>query len=386
MAVRTQAIDEVFKRAIEAGEHFGVVAAAADTSGVIYEGAFGRRSVESDDPVTMDTMFRIASMTKMVTTVAALQQVEAGQLQLDAPVDTYLPAFAEVQVLEGFDAETPRLRPPASRATVRQLMTHTAGLPYWFLHDDAFRYQDVTGTQNVLSGMNSAFDNPMICDPGTAFNYGMNTDWLGKVVEATSGETLDAYFRNHVLGPLKMLDTTVKMTAEQRDRSVPVHVRNEDGSFAVTVMDLPQEPEFWAGGHALYSTANDYLRFQRMLLGGGTLDGTRILQSETVDEAFRNQIGDLDFPMLKTSDPMLTLDVDLGPNLKWGLGLLLNTTAQPGMRAAGSGAWAGLFNSHFWIDRQTGVAACLLLQYLPFFDPRSVELYVAFEQALYANL
>jgi CubicO group peptidase (beta-lactamase class C family) len=183
-----------------------------------------------------------------------------------------------------------------------------------------------------------------------------------------------------------MLDTSVKMTAEQRARSVPVHMRNEDGSFAITVMDFPQEPEFWAGGHALYSTAADYLRFERMLLGGGVLDGTRILQPKTVDEAFRNQIGDLDFPKLKTSDPILTLDVDLGPNLKWGLGLLLNTTQQPGMRAAGSGAWAGLFNSHFWIDRQTGVAACLLMQLLPFFDPRAVELYVGFEQALYANL
>jgi len=383
----TTTIDEVLRAAVERGDVPGVVAMAANDDGPIYEGAAGVREAGTDDPITAETMMRIASMTKMVTTVAALRLYEQGKLDLDAPVERYRPEFAELQVLEGFDGDTPRLRPPNGKATVRQLMSHTSGLAYWFWNKDIDRYEQLTGVPNVLPGSDEAFKAPLVGDPGTIYEYGINTDWLGRVVEAIAGQSLADEIEQHITGPLGMTSTTRRMTAEQRASSTPIHVRGEDGAWQATDIDWAQEPDFWGGGHFLYSTPRDYLRFQRMLLGGGTLDGVQVLEGSTVDEAFRNQIGDLFFPAhIDTAHPELSADADLGPGLRFGLGLLLNEQQQPGMRAAGSGAWAGLFNTHFWVDRTTRVTGSIFSQTLPFIEPPVLQMYVDFERALYASL
>ena len=386
MATR-KGVDDVLQAAVDAGDVPCVVAMAGDRDGVIYEGAAGERTPGSGEMVGPDTMFRIASMTKMVATVAALQLVEQGRLDLDDPVETYLPEYGELQVLEGFDGDTPRLRAPASKATVRHLVTHTSGQAYWFWNADMLRWHEVTGTPNVLSGSADIFKAPMVADPGARFEYGINTDWLGRVVEAAGGLSLRDHFAQRILGPLGMTSTTFLMTPEQRDHCVPVHLRGEDGAWAASDVDWSQEPEWWAGGHGLYSTPNDYLRFQRMLLNGGTLDGAEILERGTVEAAFQNQIGGLDFPeLISTADPDSSADFAAGPGFKWGLGLLLNTGDVPGMRAAGSGAWAGIFNTHFWVDPATGVTGAIYCQSLPFAEPRVFALYEAFERALYASL
>jgi methyl acetate hydrolase len=386
MATR-KSVDDVLQAAVDAGDVPCVVAMAGDRDGVIYEGAAGERTPGSGEMVGPDTVFRIASMTKMVATVAALQLVERGELDLDDPVETYLPEYGELQVLEGFDGDTPRLRAPASKATVRHLVTHTSGQTYWFWNADLVRWHEVTGTPNVLSGSMDIFKAPMVADPGAAYEYGINTDWLGRVVEAAGGLSLRDHLAEHILGPLGMTSTTFLMTPEQLENCVPIHLRGEDGAWAASDIDWSQEPEWWAGGHGLYSTPSDYLRFQRMLLNGGTLDGVKILEAATVENAFRNQIGELDFPAsIKTADPDSSDDFNAGPGYKWGLGLLLNTEDNPGMRAAGSGAWAGLFNTHFWVDPATGVTGAIYTQSLPFVEPRVFALYPAFESALYASL
>ena len=383
----TSTLDEVLRAAVERGDVPGVVALAAGDDGVIYEGAAGVREAGADDPITPDTMMRIASMTKMVVTVAALQLVERGDLDLDAPVETYRPEFAELQVLEGFDGDTPRLRAPSARATVRQLATHTSGLGYWFLSGDIDRYEQVTGVPNILAGSAEVFRSPLLFDPGARFEYGISLDWLGRVVEAVSGQTLDAYLEEHVTAPLGMVHTTKLMSDEQRANSTPIHVRGEDGKWMATDIDWAQEPEYWGGGHFLYSTPRDYLRFQRMLLGGGTFEGVQILRSTTVEDAFRNHIGELNWPPSQpTAHPELSAQVDLGPNLKWGLGLLLNEEQAPGMRAPFSGAWAGLFNTHFWVDPKSGVTGSIFSQVLPFADPPALQMYIDYEIALYASL
>jgi len=301
-------------------------------------------------------------------------------------VDTYRPEFADLQVLEGFDGDTPVLRPPATRATVRQLMSHTTGLAYWFLDANIDRYEQVTGTPNILPGSLAALAAPLMFDPGTRFEYGINHDWLGRVVEAVSGERLDAYFTANITGPLGMDNTTARMTDAQRANSTPIHVRGEDGTWVVTDIDWAQEPDYWGGGHFLYSTPRDYLILQRMLLGHGSFDNTRILDPASVAAAFTNQIGDLYFPAeIPTAHPELSADVNLGPDLKWGLGLLLNETQQPGMRAVGSGAWAGLLNTYFWVDPTSRLTAAIYSQLLPFAEPSALELYADFERALYAS-
>lgn len=386
-AITALRIDQVLQEAVESGTVPHVAAVAADRSGPIYAGAAGPRAAGGSDPVGPDTTFRIASMTKLIATTAALQLVEQDRLDLDAPVEHYLPEFARVQVLDGFDGDTPRLRPPAGQATVRQLITHTSGLSYWFCNADIVRWQDATGTPTATSGRMSIFDAPLVADPGTRFEYGIGIDWLGRVVEAVSEQSLAAYLSERVLQPLGMERTAFLIGAEQRAELAPLHLRGSDGSWTPTGIDWSQAPEWWSGGHGLYSTPRDYLRFQRMLLAGGSLDGARILAPETVDAAFTNQIGALAFPpALPTADPKSSADFNVGPGFKFGLGLLLNTERQPDRRAAGSGAWAGMFNTHFWVDRRTGVTGALYTQTLPFGEPGALRVYVDFERALYASL
>lgn len=381
------AIDKVLRDAVDSGGVPHVAAIAADRDGVIYQGSAGPRTVGESDPVTVDTLFRIMSMTKMPATVAALQQVEQGHLDLDAPVADYCPEFAQIQVLTGFDGDIPRLRPPARQATVKNLITHTSGLSYWFFSDLLIQWEKVTGVPNVVAGSNASFTAPMLGDPGEAFRYGINIDWLGKVVEAVTGVGLDVAIKQGVTGPLGMDQTTFLMNDDQRPNSTPVHVKGEDGTWVAIGEILNQAPDWWAGGHGLYGPPSDYIKFQRALLRGGELDGTRILRQSTVDEAFTNQIGDLDFPAeLPTSDPAATCEFNAGPGFKWGYGLLLNTSDFPGMRRAWSGAWAGLCNTQFWVDRTSGVCGAVYSNFLPFVTPEAIKLYNDFELALYASL
>ena len=380
-------IDKVLQEAVASGAVPHVVAIAADRDGVIYQGAVGPRAVGEDAPVTADTMFRIMSMTKMPVTVVALQEMEKGNLDLDAPVADYCPEFDEVQVVTGFDGDTPQFRPPASQATVKQLLTHTSGLGYWFWNGDLVQWEKLTGIPNVVAGVKASLRAPLVADPGTAFIYGINTDWLGQVIEAVTGKGLDVAVKEGVTGPLGMDHTTFLMNDGERLNSTPVHVKGEDGNWVSIGEILSQEPEYFAGGHGMYGPPSDYVRFERALLRGGELDGTRILRQETVDDAFRNQIGDLDFPAeIPTFDPAASCTVALGPGLKWGYGLLLNTEDQPGMRRAWSGAWAGLCNTHFWVDRTTGITASIYSNFLPFVTPEAFALCQDFERALYAAL
>ncbi len=381
------AIDKVLRDAVDSGGVPHVAAIAADRDGVIYQGSAGPRESGQSEPVTVDTLFRIMSMTKMPCTVAALQQVEEGNLDLDAPAADYCPDFAEVQVMTGLDGDTPKLRPPARQATVRNLMTHTTGLGYWFWSERLVQWEKVTGVPNVVAGSRASFTAPMLTDPGEEFIYGINIDWLGKVVEAVTGVGLDVAIKHGITGPLGMDQTTFLMTDDQRPNSTPVHVRAEDGTWVSIGEVLNQEPDYWAGGHGLYGPPSDYIKLQRALLRGGELDGTRILRSSTVDEAFRNQIGDLDFPAeLPTADPASSCTFRVGPGFKWGYGLLLNTSDIPGMRRAWSGAWAGLCNTQFWVDRTTGICGSIYSNFLPFVTPEAVKLYNDFERTLYASL
>ncbi|GAA5137889.1 serine hydrolase domain-containing protein [Pseudonocardia adelaidensis] len=382
------AIDRVLQDAVDTGAVPHVAAIAADREGILYEGGAGVRAVgESSDRVTTSTQFRIMSMTKMVCTAAALQQVERGDLEMQAPVDTYCPEFADVQVLEGFDGDRPKLRPAGGRATVRQLITHTTGLGYWFWNADLVRYQEVTGLPNVVAGSADAFKAPMVADPGAQFVYGINIDWLGKVVEAVAGQTLDVVIKDQITGPLGMDDTMFRLDAGRLENCVSLHLRGEDGSWTSAGELLNQNPDWWAGGHGLYSTPRDYIRFERALLRGGELDGVRILAPDTVDAAFSNQIGDLDFPAeIPTADPPTTDALRVGPGWKWGYGLLLNTHDVPGRRKAYTGAWAGLLNTHFFVDRTTGVCASIYTNSLPFITEEAWTLYGDFESALYASL
>ena len=277
-------IDQVLHRMSDAKEIPGVVAMAATSKDVIYQGAFGKRDLSKDDAndnaMTADSVFWIASMTKAITAAAAMQLVEQGKLSLDEPIGKVLPELATPQVLEGFDANgAPKLRPAKKPITLRHLMTHTAGFAYSMWNGDMVQYLEKTGTPSVTTCKNDALKTPLMTDPGTRWEYGINIDFVGKAVEAASGKRLDAYLRDHLFTPLGMSDTGFKIGAAQRKRLVGMHQRNEDGSLSTIPFELEQDPEFHMGGGGLYGTAGDYLKFTQMILNKGSGNGQPIAEA-----------------------------------------------------------------------------------------------------------
>jgi CubicO group peptidase (beta-lactamase class C family) len=382
-------IDQLFEEAVEAGEVPGVVALAADDSGVIYQGAFGKRVLGGDADMTVDTVTWVASMTKAITSVAAMQLVEQGRVTLDEPLLNRLPELADIQVLEGFDdAGVPKLRPPRRPITLRHLLTHTAGFTYDIWSQDMLRYEAYTKIPGITECKLVTLKLPLEFDPGERWQYGINIDWVGQTVERLSGQRLEHYFKDHIFGPLGMPDSSFLLSATQRERLAGMHAREADGSLEPFAFEMEQNPEFFMGGGGLYSTGPDYLRFLRMLLGNGELDGARILKAETVAEMNRNQIGDLSVGLLSTALPGASNDAEFFPGLpkKWGLAYMINAEDAPVGRSAGSLAWAGLANTYYWIEPQRRVAGVILTQILPFADPTVLNLFENFERATYAGL
>lgn len=382
-------LDAVLRQAVDSGAVPGVAAVVSGRDGVLYEGAAGRLHAGDDTAAEVgpDTMFRLASMTKAMASVAALQCVEDGLVALDTPVQDVLPEFGELQVLDGWDGDTPRLRAPSRAPNLQDLLTHTAGLGYFFTNPDLFRWHEVTGAPNVLTGKKAGLMTPLVRDPGVEWEYSIATDWLGLVVEALRGGTLDAVLAERVFGPLGMTDATFRPTDEQLARLMGIHSRTPDGGLAPAPVDLPRDFEFAAGGSGSYATARDHGRFLRALLRGGELDGARILGEETTELMFTEFLDGIVQPEagIKSTVPALANDVPPFPVKQgWGLGLHLRHEHVPGMRLAGSGDWAGLFNCYYWIDRAAGMSAAFLTQVLPFFDEQIVQSLLGFELALYA--
>jgi CubicO group peptidase (beta-lactamase class C family) len=388
MQSKTQ-IDQILRQKSDAKEIPGVVAMAANSKEVIYQGAFGKRDLSKNDAMTADSVFWIASMTKAITTAAAMQLVEQGKLALDAPVAKVLPDLAAPQVLEGFDAKgEPKLRPAKKAITLRQLMTHTAGFCYDLWNGDMASYLQKTGLPTITTCKNDALKTPIATDPGTRWEYGTNIDFVGKAVEAASGKRLDAYLRDHLFAPLGMNDTGFKLTEAMRKRLVGMHARGPDGSLAPLPFELEQEPEFHMGGGGLYGTAGDYIKFTQMILNKGRGNGNQVLKPETVATMAQNHIGDLVVTKMTSAVPIYTNDVDLFPGMvkKWGLSFMINTGKTPEGRSPGSLFWAGLANTYFWIDPARDVAGVILMQLVPFADQKCLETFAGFERGVYAGL
>jgi methyl acetate hydrolase len=382
-------IDQILRQKSDANEIPGVVAIAASSKEVIYQGAFGKRDLSKPDAMTADSVFWIASMTKAITTAGAMQLVEQGKLALEAPIGKLLPDFASPQVLEGFDAEgEPKLRPARNPITLRHLMTHTAGFCYDMWNGDMVKYLEKTGTPGITTCRNDALKTPIMSDPGTRWEYGTNIDFVGKAIEAVSGKRLDAYLRDHLFTPLGMSDTGFKLGESQRKRLVGMHARGPDGSLAPIPFELEQDPEFHMGGGGLYGTAGDYIKFTQMILNKGKGNGNQVLKPETVAMMGQNHIGEINMTKMVSAVPSVTNDVDLYPDMvkKWGLSFLINTAKTPEGRGPGSLAWAGLANTYFWIDPSRDVSGVILMQLLPFADKICLEAFAGFERGVYAGL
>jgi methyl acetate hydrolase len=382
-------IDHALRKSVDVGAVAGVVAIGASADGVIYEGAFGKADVHAGSSMSIDTVFWLASMTKAITATACMQLIEQDRLRLDQRASEILPELASPQVLEGFDADgRPRLRPAKRPITVRHLLTHTSGYTYPLWSEALTRYDKVTGTPDIIAAKNAAFAAPLEFDPGERWQYGISTDWVGKLVEAITDQSLEIYFKENIFAPLGMENSGFLIGSEQKHRLATMGHRQADGSLAFSTFEPPQRPEFFSGGGGLFGTPKDYMALLQMLLHGGNFNGARVLRPETVSIMMTNQIGDLNVEKMISANPALSNSFDQFPGVphKWGFFFDINERPGPHGRSAGSNSWGGAFNTYFWLDPVKKVTGAIFTQILPFFDDRVVALYGDFEQGLYHGI
>ena len=381
-------VDTILGAAVDNGSVPGVCAMAATAEGSIYEAAFGEATLGSDQAMNKDTVVLLASMTKPITGTAAMILVEQGRLELDAPAKRWVPDVEKLRVLEGWDDNgDPISRAPKNDVTLRHFLTHTSGLSYEFWNGDIGRYLDKVGVPSVITQEKASLFSPMVAEPGEKWEYGISMDWAGQMVEAASGQTLGAFMKENIFDPLRMDSTAFKISDEMEVRRASIHQRNIDGVLEPIDFVKPQDPEFEEGGGALYSTCSDYIRFARMILNKGILDGNRVLMPETVALMSRNAMGDLSVSRLNTAMPDLTNDCEFFPGQRktWGLSFMINEEEAPTGRSAGSLSWAGLPNTYFWIDPSADVAGVYAVQLLPFADDKSLGLFLDFEKSVYSS-
>ena len=365
------------------------VAAVGNAGGQTWSHAAGYQDAEKTNVASPDSIIQIASMTKLVTTIAALQLMEQGKLDLDTPISDYAPELKDLQVLKGFEADDTPILEEAKRApTARELMTHTAGYGYEIWNANALKGVQLGVTPSLL-GEGNYLEAPLAFQPGTAWEYGINTDWLGVLVERLSGQRLANYFDDNIFTPLGMTDTFYELPADKLDRSVTMMARATEGLVELPgFQPMPREKgsmPHYSGGGGLFSTVKDYGRVLQMLLNSGALDGKKLLKSETIESMFQNNIGDIQPAALAAVMPTLsnTADMSFGEKATFGLGLLLHTDGINGGRKANTGSWAGLFNSYYWVDREAGTYGIFGTQVLPFYDGVAIETLLEFEQAVY---
>jgi methyl acetate hydrolase len=381
-------IGEALREGVERRKIPAAAAMVATLDKTVYAGGFGKRDSASAAAVNADSIFRIASMTKAITTTAAMQLVEQGKLHLDRPAAEHLPELAKLNVLEGFDqSEKPILRPARKPVLLRHLMTHTSGFVYDNWDAVLKRYDQVTS--NARPPGTTAPVEPLRFEPGTRWEYGTGIDWTGKLVETVSGLTLEQYFQRNILQPLGMKDTSYILPEEKFGRLVSTYRRQEDGSLKEEPPTLPAPPKTFNGGGGLYSTVEDYTRFMQMILRKGrSAAKEQVLSAKSVELMSANQIGSVKVEKLISTDHSVSEDVEMHPGAmdKYTFGFLLNPVAYPGGRSAGSLAWAGIENTFYWIDPRRSVCAVIMMQYYPFVDREAVGLLGDFEQSVYRNL
>ncbi len=356
-----QAADTVLHYSVHrAGGAPGVVAMATDRHANFYEGCAGKRALGHEQPMTLDSVMALFSTTKAMTGVCLMQLVEEGRVRLDDAAKQYVPEIAELQVLDGFDADgRPRTRAPKRDITVRDLILHTSGLCYEFFSADDLRYRTAHGIPTVVSSTFASVRTVLLHDPGEAWTYGVGIDWLGRVVEQQRGQRLGAVMAERIWAPLGMADIGFTLTEPMKERRALLHDRAQDGQLTpLPDLILPQPPEMDMGGHALYASVGEYMKFIRMFLNDGAGPHGRVLKAETVEQMAQNGLpNNLTSGGWKTSIPSLANDGEFDPGITktWAYTFQRNEEPAATGRPAGSLSWAGLANLFYWIDRKNGI-------------------------------
>ncbi len=375
------AIDRMFQAAVDKGEIPGVVAAVTNKDRIVYLKAFGKQDVGRGIPMTTDSVFRIASMTKPVTSVGVMMLSEQGKLKLDDAVGNYVPSFKGREVIASFNEQdgSYTTRPAKREMTIRHLLTHTSGLGYPFTSFTVLGIQQKKGTNPV--------DMPLLSDPGTKWVYSASTAVLGTIVEKLSGQSIEEFDQAKIFRSLGMVDTSYYLPEGKAGRLATVHQRENTG-----LVENPNPATYMPsvrGDGGLLSTASDYAAFVQMFLNEGSWHGTRLLKAESVRLMTSNQIGSVVVDKMPAAIPRQSDVFPFGAGKdKFGLGFQITVTdgASTHERGAGSYTWAGIDNTHFWVDPKNGIGVVILTQVLPFYNPVSMDVMNRFEKLIYEHL
>jgi methyl acetate hydrolase len=378
------ALTQQMNAAVARGDTPGVVEIVVNREGVLYEGAAGKFDIAKNVPMPANAIFVIASMTKPVTSVAIMMLLEEGKVRLDDPVSAYLSGFVDLQVITKFNEKdaTYETRPAKRAMTIRHLLAHTSGIGYAFTNPIEYRM-----TQATKKG---EWELPLLSDPGDQWNYSASTRVLGMVVEKVTGVGLEAWYQEHIFKPLGMVDTSFAVAADKQSRVPTNHSRFTGTMVEAARTPIPSTPTPpFRGDGGLYSTAQDYALFVRMLLNGGTLNGKKILSESSVRMMGENQIGSIFVERQPDADKQRTRPFPLGAGKdKFGLGFQIasNDPAMAKFRSPGSMSWAGIFNTEFWIDPVKHIGAVQMMQVLPFYDDGAIRTLRDFEEIVYREL
>ncbi|MEV6840562.1 serine hydrolase domain-containing protein [Streptomyces sp. NPDC051133] len=372
-------LDRHFARHVDEGHLPGYLVAVARGGRVAHLTAYGLRDVAAGLPVEPDTLWRIYSMTKPVTAVAVLLLAQEGRLSLDDRLDRHLPVFADPRVYDGGSGTGMRTRPAAGPILIRHLLTHTAGLTFGFYHrhpvdalyrESGLEYSvppgaDLAHTVEVYARM------PLQFDPGTQWNYSVASNVLGRVVEVVSGQPLDAFFTERILGPLGMTDTGFHIEPEQACRLAELYRETDDGGIEpVAGLPVHGRPRFLSGSGGLVSSAYDFHRFMEMLRRGGELDGVRLLPAEAVARMTRNQLPG-DAILRAFGAPVHQEPGNDGLGFGFNVSVVVDPSRTFAPSRAGTYGWTGAATTAFWIDPDRD----LTVQFMSQVRPRTLKVF-----------
>jgi CubicO group peptidase (beta-lactamase class C family) len=391
---RLQRVDEATHAYVDAGKLPGVQTLISRRGQLVHHDCYGLTDVEAGTAVGPESIYRIYSMTKPITSVALMMLYEQGRLLLENPVARFLPDLADVQVWDGGSADAPQTRPPARAMTIHDLLTHQSGLTYGFHFqhpvDELYRQADLGNftepTYDLAEGVARLASLPLLFDPGTSWNYSMSTDVCGRLVEVISGQPLDAFLRDHVLGPLGMHDTAFHAPEADLERCCPLYVRGKDGALAAfaPARSMVRPPTFLSGGGGLVGTGADYLRFAHLLANGGELDGVRLLGPRTVAYMARNHLtgGKLLNEMGQSTFSEAAME---GTGFGLGVSVVEDAAALQNLASEGEFGWGGAASTAFWVDPVEDICVVFMTQLLPSDTyPIRRQLRVAVNQAILA--
>ena len=373
---RLQRIDDHFRRYVDDGRLAGWQVMVSRRGDIAHHSTYGVRSFESKEPFAEDTVVRLYSMTKPLTTIAAMQLVEQGLVQLKDPVAKFIPAFSATPVYRSGSVQKPMTEPQTLPMLVWHLMTHMSGLTYGFHNthpvDAMYRNQGFEWGQPEDLDLAACCERwaqlPLVFQPGTEWNYGISTDVLGRIVEVVSGLDLEEYFQQHILGPLGMTDTSFYIDdANRRSRLAELYIPHPESGAATPApasLRRPERPSMLSGGGGLYGTAADYMRFCQMILNGGALDGERVIGCHTLDYMGKNHLpGNVDLEAI--GRPLFAESAFVGVGFGLGFSVVIDAVASKVPSTTGEMAWGGAASTAFWVDPAEDLAVVFLTQLLP---------------------